>query len=243
MRQRQLRWPVPEQLPQQLTGQTVAAVRRRSKYLLIDVVGGSAMVHLGMSGSLRIDGVENPRRSHDHVELSLNSGLLLRYNDPRRFGSWLWQPQGETHDLLAKLGPEPFAEAFDGKRLWRLSRGRKAAVKTFLMDASVVVGVGNIYASEALFRAGIDPRRAAGRVALARYENLAQVVREVLGEAINQGGTTLRDFLRPEGTPGYFAQSLQVYDRSGEPCKRCKKPIRRVVLGQRASYYCANCQR
>lgn len=243
VREPRLRWPVPAQLPQQLTGQRVSAVRRRSKYLLIDVAGGSAMVHLGMSGSLRIDGAENPRRTHDHVQLTLDSGLLLRYNDPRRFGSWLWQAEGDTHSLLAKLGPEPFAEEFDGERLWRLSRGRKAAVKTFLMDAAIVVGVGNIYASEALFRAGIDPRRAAGRVSLSRLEKLVVVVREVLSEAIDQGGTTLRDFLRPEGTPGYFAQSLNVYDRAGEPCKRCVKPIRRVVLGQRASYYCPSCQR
>ena len=243
IREPRLRWPVPAELADQLSGQRVQAVRRRSKYLLIDVNEGSALVHLGMSGSVRIDGKENPRRKHDHVQLELDSGLLLRYNDARRFGCWLWQPHGEIHPLLAKLGPEPFDEAFDGQRMWRLSRGRSAAVKTFLMDAATVVGVGNIYASEALFRAGIDPRRAAGRVSLARYQKLAEVVCTVLAEAITQGGTTLRDFLRPEGTPGYFAQSLNVYDRGGEPCKTCAKPIKRVVLGQRASYYCPVCQR
>ncbi len=243
VRQPQLRWPVPADLAAHLRGQQVLALRRRSKYLLIDVAAGSALVHLGMSGSLRLDAVNDPRRTHDHLQLSLDSGLLLRYNDPRRFGSWLWQPAGQSHPLLANLGPEPFADEFDGARMWRLSRGRRAAVKVFLMDAATVVGVGNIYASEALFRAGIDPRRAAGRISQARYCRLAEVVREVLAEAINQGGTTLRDFLRPEGVPGYFAQSLRVYDRHGQACRQCGEPIRRVVLGQRASYYCPTCQR
>ena len=243
VREARLRWPVPAELVERLVGQRVSAIRRRSKYLLIDVDGGSALVHLGMSGSLRFDAEADPRRTHDHLQLRLETGLLLRYNDPRRFGCWLWQPAGETHPLLSRLGPEPFSEDFDANRLWRLSRGRQSAVKNFLMDPAIVVGVGNIYASEALFRAGIDPRRAAGRVALARYQRLAEVVRTVLGEAIDQGGTTLRDFLRPQGTPGYFAQSLNVYDRAGAACRRCATPIRRVVLGQRASFYCPQCQR
>ncbi|MEZ5440547.1 MAG: bifunctional DNA-formamidopyrimidine glycosylase/DNA-(apurinic or apyrimidinic site) lyase [Lysobacterales bacterium] len=243
--QPRLRWPVPDDLGQRLAGRTVVNVERRAKYLLLRLDGGDTLIiHLGMSGSLRLESAKQPRRGHDHLELSLvESDLRLRYHDPRRFGSWLWQPVGEVHPLLRQLGPEPLSAEFQAESLWRGSRGRRAAVKLYLMDQATVVGVGNIYASESLFRAGIDPRRAAGRVSLARYEALVEAVRTVLGRAIEEGGTTLRDYLNPEGTPGYFAQSLDVYERGGAPCHRCGTAIRRVVLGQRASYYCPSCQR
>jgi formamidopyrimidine-DNA glycosylase len=240
---RQLRWPVPPSLPRLLQGQTLHDVSRRAKYLLLHVEPGAVLVHLGMSGSLRVLPRDTPLRKHDHVDLVLDSGKTLRFNDPRRFGCWLWQPQGRTHDLLADLGPEPLGEEFDGDHLWRRSRGRKSPVKHFLMDQRIVVGVGNIYAAEALFRAGIDPRRAAGRVSRERYRALGEAVREILNHAISRGGTTLRDFLRPDGEPGYFEQELFVYGRDGQACKVCGSTLRNADLGQRASCYCPKCQR
>ena len=249
--QAQLRWPVSVELREGLPGRRIVDIRRRAKYLLIeldnaagDLGGATLIIHLAMSGSLRLDDPATPRRLHDHVELDLHErDLVLRYHDPRRFGSWHWQPAGQTHSLLAQLGPEPLGPDFSAERLWRLSRGRRAAVKLFLMDQATVVGVGNIYAAEALYRAGIDPRRAAGRVSLARYGRLVEAVQEVLARAIAEGGTTLRDYLRPEGTPGYFAHSLDVYDRAGQPCHRCSGTVKRTVLGQRATYFCAGCQK
>jgi formamidopyrimidine-DNA glycosylase len=249
--QAQLRWPVSAELREGLPGRRIVDVRRRAKYLLLeldptpaDSEGASVIVHLGMSGSLRLDDPATPRRLHDHLELDLHEQrLVLRYHDPRRFGSWHWQPAGQTHPLLRQLGPEPLGPDFDAEYLWRLSRGRRAAVKLFLMDQASVVGVGNIYAAEALFQAAIDPRRAAGKISLARYARLVEAVREVLGRAIAQGGTTLRDYLKPEGTPGYFAQSLAVYDRAGQPCRRCAGTVKRSVLGQRATFFCAGCQK
>lgn len=243
--QPRLRWPVDPQLGERLSGRRIERIERRAKYLLFQLDDGACLIiHLGMSGSLRLESAGQPRRKHDHLELSLQDcPLLLRYHDPRRFGSWLWQASGELHPLLRELGPEPLEADFRAERLWRASRGRRTAVKVFLMDQSVVVGVGNIYASEALFAAGIDPRRAAGRVSRLRFERLVLAVRAVLQRAIGEGGTTLRDYLDPSGTPGYFAQSLDVYERAGLPCKCCATPIRRVVLGQRASYWCPACQR
>jgi formamidopyrimidine-DNA glycosylase len=243
LRTRMLRWPVPAELPRRLEGRTIASVERRAKYLLLGVEGGAAIVHLGMSGSLRVLDDAVAARKHDHVDLVLDSGQRLRFNDPRRFGCWLWQPAGETHPLLAGLGPEPLDDGFDGDLLWRRSRGRRGPVKNFLMDQAVVVGVGNIYAAEALFRAGIDPRRAAGRVSRERYAALAAAVKEILAHAIRRGGTTLRDFLKPDGEPGYFEQELFVYGRAGEPCKACATPIRTLNIGQRASCWCPACQR
>ncbi|TCV96214.1 DNA-(apurinic or apyrimidinic site) lyase [Luteibacter rhizovicinus] len=243
LRRPDLRWPIPEEIVTLLPGQIVEAVERRAKYLLLRTAIGSAMVHLGMSGVLRVLPSDVPPGKHDHVDIAFDSGQLLRFTDPRRFGSLLWQPTGETHELLAALGPEPLTEAFDGDVLWHLSRGRVAAVKTFLMDNAVVVGVGNIYASEALFAAGIDPRRAAGKVSRERYARLAIEVKRILAHAITRGGTTLRDFLSPDGAPGYFYQELFVYGRAGEPCKVCGSTIRSVVLGQRASFFCPACQR
>lgn len=243
IRERRLRWPIEDALIDGLRDSTVRDVRRRAKYLLLDVPAGSALVHLGMSGSLRVLERGAETRAHDHLDLLLDDGKLLRFNDPRRFGSWQWQPAGTLHPQLAALGPEPFDAVFDGTYLKRRSAGRRVNVKHFLMDQHIVVGVGNIYAAEALFRAGIDPRRAAGRVSLAKYQSLAGHAREILRHAIERGGTTLRDFLRPDGEPGYFEQELHVYGRAGEPCRVCAAPIRSVRLGQRSSFYCPNCQR
>lgn len=243
VRERRLRWPIPEDLDVRLAGQRIEAVERRAKYLLIRVECGSLIVHLGMSGSLRLVDDDAPVGKHDHVDLLLDSGKRLRYCDPRRFGAWLWSEDPLGHDLLARLGPEPLGEAFDGERLFQLSRGRSMAVKPFIMDNAVVVGVGNIYASEALFAAGIDPRRPAGAISRARYDRLAAEIRRVLAHAIERGGTTLRDFVGGDGKPGYFQQELFVYGRGGEFCRLCGATLREVRLGQRASVYCGRCQR
>lgn len=243
VREPRLRWPVPANLSAELEGRRIDSVERRAKYLLIGNARGAAILHLGMSGSLRVLPAATALRPHDHVDLVLEDGQCLRFNDPRRFGCLLWQPLGRTDPRLASLGPEPFDPGFDGAYLHRLSRGRACAVKSFLMDQGVVVGVGNIYAAEALHQAGIAPLRAAGRVSLARYEALAQAVRVILGHAIERGGTTLRDFLRPDGEPGYFEQELMVYGREGETCKRCGSPLRSARIGQRASVWCPRCQR
>jgi formamidopyrimidine-DNA glycosylase len=238
-----LRWPFPPGLAEALPGQRLHAVRRRSKYLLIDAEQGSLLLHLGMSGSLRLLPASAAPGPHDHADLVLDDDRLLRFNDPRRFGCLLWQPAGSEHPLLQGLGPEPLEPGFDGATLFARSRGRRAPVKAFLMDAAVVVGVGNIYAAEALFAAGIDPRRAAGRISLPRYERLAEAVQRILRHAIERGGTTLRDFIAPDGLPGYFELELQVYGREGLPCRRCGRRLRGLRLGQRATVYCPGCQR
>jgi formamidopyrimidine-DNA glycosylase len=244
IRQRQLRWPVPERLELDWPGQVIEQVQRRAKYLLFRSPNGTAMLHLGMSGSLRVLSEERPPGPHDHVDIEMAGGPTLRFNDPRRFGSLLWTDEPlDQHPLLRHLGPEPLGPAFDGDWLYRLSRGRRVAIKSFIMNAAVVVGVGNIYASEALFRAAIHPTRPAGRVSRARYGHLAVQIREVLELAIVQGGTTLKDFVDSSGQPGYFAQQLRVYDREGRPCACCGGPIRRRVVGQRSTYFCPSCQR
>lgn len=243
LRRPDLRWPIPPEIGRELPGQRIEAVERRAKYLILRAETGDAILHLGMSGSLRVLSAGAPVRAHDHVDLELDDDQLLRFNDPRRFGALLWQPRGTLHPLLAGLGPEPLSADFSGEHLFRLSRGRAASIKTFLMDQAVVVGVGNIYAAESLFRAGIDPRRAAGRVGLTRYRALADAVREILAHAIVRGGTTLRDFLAPDGAPGYFEQELLVYGREGEACKACGTKLRHMNLGQRATVWCARCQR
>jgi formamidopyrimidine-DNA glycosylase len=243
IRQPRLRWPIPAALRKNLPGQRIDAIERRAKYLLVHTEAGSALLHLGMSGSLRVVPAATPIGAHDHVDWRLDSGRVLRFTDPRRFGSQLWQATGKVHPLLEGLGPEPLGDDFDGDLLWERSRGRSAAVKTFLMDQAIVVGVGNIYASEALFSAGIHPKRAAGSVSRARYERLAGEVKRVLTHAITRGGTTLRDFLDPDGVPGYFEQELFVYGRDGKPCKVCGTQIRVVTLGQRSTFYCPHCQR
>jgi len=243
LRERRLRWPVDPALERELPGQRVLEVRRRAKYLLIDLDRGTLLAHLGMSGSLRVLPPDTPLLPHDHYDLRLDSGRCLRFNDPRRFGSLIWvcgDPAG--HPLLAGLGPEPLESGFDVDYLADRARGRRVAIKPFLMDQRIVVGVGNIYASEALYRAGIHPRRAAGRVSRARLGRVVEAVQAVLGEAIRQGGTTLRDYVSAEGTPGYFRQKLYVYERAGEPCRRCGATVRQIVQGQRSSYFCPSCQ-
>ena len=243
LRRPALRWPIPAAIRDQLPGQRIEAVRRRAKYLLLDVATGSALLHLGMSGSLRVLPDTSPARTHDHVDLVLDDGHLLRLTDPRRFGALLWQPRGEVHPLLARLGVEPLSEGFTASYLRDRARGRNAPVKHFLMDQRIVVGVGNIYAAEALFQAGIHPARAAGRISLARWERLVRAVREILAHSIQRGGTTLRDFLKPDGEPGYFVQELAVYGRAGQPCVACGRPLRAADWGQRATVYCPHCQR
>lgn len=243
LREPRLRWPVDTALLHELPGQRVLAVGRRAKYLLIGLQRGTLLAHLGMSGSLRVLSASTPVLTHDHYDLLLDTGNCLRFNDPRRFGSLhylLGDPY--AHPLLARLGPEPLESHFDAAYLAARARGRRVAIKQFLMDQQVVVGVGNIYASEALFRAGIHPRRAAGRIAGERLARLVDAVREVLGEAIRQGGTTLRDYVNAHGTPGYFRQELYVYERDGQACRRCRSPIRHIVQGQRSSYFCPRCQ-
>jgi formamidopyrimidine-DNA glycosylase len=243
LRRPDLRWPIPAEIRHELPGQRIAAVRRRAKYLLLDAESGSAIVHLGMSGCLRVLPASTPAQTHDHVDLVLDNGRLLRLTDPRRFGALLWQPQGETHERLRGLGPEPLSAEFDGAFLFARSRGRSAPIKHFLMDQRIVVGVVNISAADALFRAGIHPARAAGRVADARYDALAEAVKTILSEAIGRGGTTLRDFLNPDGEPGYFEQELFAYGRAGRGCKICNTPMRAAAWGQRATAYCPRCQR
>jgi len=242
VREARLRWPVPHQLASALAGEVIESVERRAKYLLFRTAAGSLLVHLGMSGSLRMVDAKVPPGRHDHVDVLLEGGACLRYHDPRRFGCFLWLAPGEVHPLLEKLGPEPLSSDFDGQLLYLRSRGRKTAVKSFIMDGKVVVGVGNIYASEALFLAGIRPDRAAGRISRERYQHLAAHIKQVLTIAIEQGGTTLRDFVGGDGRPGYFAQQLLVYGRGGQPCKSCGSVLRDRRVGQRSSVYCVTCQ-
>jgi len=243
VREGRLRWPVPENLAECLRGQIVHSVERRAKYLLFKTVKGTLLVHLGMSGSLRIITDGRAPQKHDHIDIVLQGNTTLRYRDPRRFGCFLWQEPGEEHKLLSHLGPEPLSQSFDSTYLFRLSRGRRGPVKNFIMDQKIVVGVGNIYANEALFGAGIRPDRYAGRISAIRYQQLTAQIKQVLTSAIEQGGTTLKDFTGTDGKPGYFAQKLLVYGREGLPCSHCDRPLRGIKLGQRASVYCGACQR
>ncbi len=244
VRQPRLRWPVPRGLDNKLRGQTIQRVGRRAKYLLLTLDSGTLIIHLGMSGSLRLVDAAAPAQKHDHIDILLDDARALRLTDPRRFGAVLFTRDAvESHQLIAHLGPEPLANPFNGNYLFTRSRGRRSSIKQFLMDGRVVVGVGNIYANEALFMAGIHPGREAGRISRTRYVRLAEAVKTVLGEAIRQGGTTLRDFVGGDGRPGYFAQQLNVYGREGESCPRCGRAIRQIRQGQRSSYYCPACQR
>jgi formamidopyrimidine-DNA glycosylase len=244
VRDRRLRWPIEARIESAIRGQLVRRVDRRAKYLLIGSDAGTLIVHLGMSGSLRIVSPDVPPRPHDHWDLVIESGKVVRFHDPRRFGSLHWTPDNPLeHPLLAKLGPEPLSAGFDAEYLYRATRKRSVAIKQFLMNSHVVVGVGNIYANEALFRAGISPRRAAGRLTRAQAQALVRAVKSVLEEAIEIGGTTLRDYVDASGTPGYFKQKLFVYERAKQPCRVCKTPIKRIAQGQRSTYWCASCQR
>ena len=243
VRDRRLRWPIPADISL-AEQQSVTGLRRRGKYLLIDLQKGGLIIHLGMSGSLRVLIEPQPPGKHDHFDIEMGSGVCIRYNDPRRFGAFLWAGDGtDNHSLLTKLGPEPLSDAFTADHLYQQSRGRKVAVKNFIMNGHVVVGVGNIYASEALFMAGIHPSRSVGRVSKQRYQGLVEAIRDVLGRAIERGGTTLRDFVNSDGAPGYFAQELLVYDRADRDCFQCGKPVHQKVIGQRSSYFCPICQR
>ena len=225
-------------------GQQLVGLERRGKYLLLHLEQGGLIIHLGMSGSLRILQESLAPEKHDHIDVELENGVCLRFNDPRRFGAFLWvDGEMESHELLRDLGPEPLSAEFTTDYLYRRSHERHVAIKNFIMNGHIVVGVGNIYASEALFMAGIHPQRSAGRISMQRYENLAAAICDVLERAIRQGGTTLRDFVNSEGAPGYFAQELLVYDRAGGECFQCGGPVRQKVIGQRSSYYCPVCQR
>ncbi len=244
VREPRLRWRIPEELAAQAAGQRIQELRRRAKYLIFELERGALILHLGMSGSLRLLRQGSTARVHDHVDIVLDSGLCMRFNDPRRFGSLLWTAENPlAHPLLSRLGPEPLSDEFDGDYLRRAAQGRSVAIKQFLMNSQVVVGVGNIYASEALFRAGIRPRRAAGRLRRAQFDTLVQAIKAVLKDAIRAGGTTLRDYVDPEGVPGYFRQKLFVYERQGEPCRRCATQIRHLVQAGRSTYFCPECQR
>ena len=246
IRQPKLRWPVDGAI-EALRGQTIRSLRRRAKYILVDTAAGTALWHLGMSGSLRLVDADEPIGKHDHIDWQLSNGKILRYHDPRRFGALLWLPADidpETDsEHLSHLGPEPLSTAFDGDYLYQRSRKKTQAIKQFIMDGKVVVGVGNIYANESLFMAGIRPTLAAGKVSRARYQELAACIRLVLEQAIAQGGTTLKDFVGGDGQPGYFAQELLVYGRGGEACVHCQSALKEIRQGQRATVYCPACQR
>ncbi|MCC5827037.1 bifunctional DNA-formamidopyrimidine glycosylase/DNA-(apurinic or apyrimidinic site) lyase [Alkalimonas sp.] len=241
VRQRQLRWPVPDEV-MALKDEPIQAVSRRAKYLLIELAEGSVLLHLGMSGHLKVLPQGTPAGKHDHVDFVLGSGQLLRLNDTRRFGAVLWQSVGEAHALLSQLGPEPLTEAFNTELLWQQCQKRGSAMKLVLMDNKVVVGVGNIYANEALFKAGILPTRPAKSLSVTECERLVQEVKQTLAQAIAQGGTTLRDFSQSDGKPGYFKQELLVYGRGAQPCVRCGELLQEIRLGQRSTVFCQSCQ-
>jgi formamidopyrimidine-DNA glycosylase len=243
IRQPQLRWPIPADLPQRLAGCKLLRVDRRGKYLLLIFHHGTLIIHLGMSGSLRIVSQQCSEQKHDHFDLQLSGGKQLRLRDPRRFGAVLWtEDPPSQHPLIASLGPEPLSEAFDGNYLHGQGKGRRLPIKQLIMDSKTVVGVGNIYANESLFKSGIRPTRPSNRISLSRYQRLADAIKATLEAAIAQGGTTLRDFQREDGRPGYFSQQLQVYGKAGTACPVCGKPILSKTIAQRSTYYCSNCQ-
>jgi formamidopyrimidine-DNA glycosylase len=244
VRNASLRWPVPRDLRRRLKGQEITAIRRRGKYLLFDCPKGHLLVHLGMSGKLSYLPEASPPRLHDHVDVRFEGRGTMRYTDPRRFGAMLWlESPAEAHALLKGLGLEPLDPGFNGEALRERARGRSVSIKQFLMNGRIVTGVGNIYASEALFEAGVRPTRRTGSVSAERWERVARAVRSTLDRAIVAGGTTLRDFASADGRPGYFQQEFAVYGREGQPCLRCRTPIRMIRQGQRATYYCPRCQR
>lgn len=243
VRNHQLRWPIPYDLSDKLTGEIIQAVARRGKYLLLESLKGTVIIHLGMSGSLSIVEASVLPIKHDHVDIVFANKKILRLNDPRRFGCVLWSEiPVDEHPLLAELGPEPLSANFSGDYLYQRSRTRKINIKAFIMNSKIVVGVGNIYASESLYLAGIHPLRAANRISLVRYHELAKQIKLVLRRAIKQGGTTLQDFTRPDGKPGYFKQRLRVYGKADDLCSTCKAPIKMVVIAKRSTFYCAHCQ-
>lgn len=244
IRQPQLRWPVTASLASELKGRSFSAIKRRAKYLLLQAGEQHLMIHLGMSGRLRVLPASHPPGKHDHLDIVLDNGQALRFNDPRRFGCILWlSGNPDEHELIQHLGPEPLSDDFNGDLLHAKSRKRKVAVKNFIMDGKVVVGVGNIYANEALHLAGIRPTAQAGKISKARYRELANRIKQVLQESLEQGGTTLRDYVGVDGGTGYFQLKLRVYGKTGEPCPTCRHPIKSIVIGQRSSFYCPDCQK
>jgi len=244
LRRKTLRWPITPALSKDLPGETIQSVSRRGKYLLLVTQKGCLLIHLGMSGSLRIVESSRAAAKHDHVDVVFANNKVLRYTDPRRFGCILWETEPiAAHPLLASLGPEPLEDNFHTDYLFKKSRSRNVAVKTFIMDSKVVVGVGNIYANESLFLAGISPKRSAGKISKPRYEKLVECIQQVLQRAIVVGGTTLKDFTGSDGEPGYFAQSLHVYGRRGEPCYGCNGTLKEIRQGQRSTVYCSQCQK
>jgi formamidopyrimidine-DNA glycosylase len=244
VRNRNLRWPVPGDLRRRLRGEKVLGVRRRGKYLLFDFPKGHLLVHLGMSGRLSLVADDAPAQRHDHFDLLFGAHRALRLTDPRRFGAVLWLPDpAERHSLLSGLGLEPLERGFTGKALQERARGRSVAVKQFLMNGRIVTGVGNIYANEALFGAGIHPLRSVARISRERWERLAESVRATLNRAIDAGGTTLRDFAGADGQLGHFQLQCAVYGREGQPCPRCGAKIRAIRQGQRSTFFCPRCQK
>lgn len=243
VRQPKLRWPVPADITQ-MEGQLIESVKRRGKYILLETHTGTAIIHLGMSGSLRIVKENVAPEKHDHVDFVMTTGDTIRLHDPRRFGAVLWtQKNPLKHKLIRSLGPEPLSDDFYADYLYEVSRGRSMSIKQFIMNGHVVVGVGNIYACESLFMSGISPKWQAGKVSKARYQKLVEHIKIVLSKAIEQGGTTLKDFVQVEGKPGYFKQALNVYGRSGETCNNCDSTIKQITQGQRSTFYCRKCQR
>ncbi|MCW9027392.1 MAG: bifunctional DNA-formamidopyrimidine glycosylase/DNA-(apurinic or apyrimidinic site) lyase [Kangiella sp.] len=240
--QSQLRWPIAPEA-NKLIGATSGDIKRRAKYMLWEFPTGTLIMHLGMSGTMRVVSAQTALKKHDHFEVVFDDRSALRLNDPRRFGAILWQPKGETLKVLSQLGPEPLSDDFDGQSLHQALAKRKGSIKNAIMNNKVVVGVGNIYASESLFMSGIHPKRAANRVSLARCNLLAGFIKSVLQKAIGEGGTTLKDFTQTDGSPGYFAQQLNVYGRADLPCNQCGAIIKKQVIGQRSSFYCPKCQR
>ena len=243
IRNPQLRWPIPLTLVQALPGQCILKLSRRAKYLIVQCSNGALIMHLGMSGSLRVVPDDSPAAKHDHFDLVLDGGKVMRLRDPRRFGAILWtETDALRHPLLAQLGIEPLSPEFDGDWLYAATRGRSVAIKQALMDSHLIVGVGNIYANEALFRAGIRPTRAAASISCKRYNALASAIRETLIQAIAAGGSSLRDFVNSEGLPGYFQQHYNVYGRAAQPCRQCGSTLNHARQGQRSTFFCAKCQ-
>ena len=243
IRTKKLRWPIPAKLKSYLVGQTINQVERRGKYILIGTDNGTLIIHLGMTGSLRISHADAAIEKHDHFDLWLDNNKIMRLRDPRKFGAVLWTHNNPLqHQLLKNLGPEPLTTDFDTDYLYQLSRNRKVAIKSFIMNSHIVVGVGNIYANEALHMAGINPKRMASRISRQRYQLLVEKIKLVLAAAIKEGGTTLRDFVRENGKPGYFQQTLLVYGKAAEPCPQCGQPIKHIRQQQRSSFYCPQCQ-
>jgi formamidopyrimidine-DNA glycosylase len=239
-----LRWPIPVNLNSSLKGRSINSAERRAKYIFLNSDKGSLIVHLGMTGSLRVIDTNTPLQKHEHIDIQLTNGQVLRYKDPRKFGAFLWTSENpHEHKLIKKLGPEPLSNEFNADYLIDTCRKRKAAIKAHIMNQNIVVGIGNIYASEALYKAGIHPTKAAHRVSKEKLKLLVKTSKQTLKAAIKQGGTTLQDYINPDGAPGYFAIKLKVYGREGEPCTNCAKPIKAKVIGQRNSFYCTNCQK